>query len=139
MYWCRCIKSAGYHLVKLFISAIISVSGSSWALQCLCFGIYTHNTVPARAEGHLLSLFLFSARYTAIAAWRPDMRGVSTGLVPTHANGCVALTPFWLTACICIPLCINSVVLQVPQESYNACRFPLAALVFTMYLFIYCR
>ena len=50
-----CVK-CGHFLVcvaccRISITSIsdnLSILGSGWASQCLCFGIYTHNTVPAR-------------------------------------------------------------------------------------------
>ncbi len=37
-----------YYLSKLFIPAInLYETDSGWALQCICYGIQTHNTVPA--------------------------------------------------------------------------------------------
>ena len=117
------------------------MSGSGWALWCSCYGISTHNIVPSRAPATpypvspvLYSRFQHVRGHCCVAS--RHARRASTGLAPTHANGCVALTPFQPTACICIPLCINSVVLQALRERYNAYLCPLAALVFTMYLYI---
>ena len=56
------------------------------------------------------------------------LRGVQTrkpGVYRAHSytrQRLVALTPFQPTACLCIPLCINSVVLQALRERYNASR-----------------
>ena len=116
---------------KLFISAIIVFSDSGWALQCTCYGIYTHNTVPSRATSPPFSPVLYSRFQHAT---QPLLRGIQTRetgvcrVSPTHSNGCVTLTPFQPTACICISLCTNSIVLQALRERYNAYRCPLVAL-----------
>ncbi len=48
----------------MFISAVNSyVTGSGWALQCTCYGIYTHNTVLARV---LCGLIIMSAFISVI-------------------------------------------------------------------------
>ena len=35
------------YLVKFLFQSYGNVTGAGWVLQCPCFGIYTHNTVPA--------------------------------------------------------------------------------------------
>ena len=92
---------------------------------------HTHNTVPSRTTmilmSPLFSISYFSTprSYSSVAS--RHARQASAVLIPTHANA-VWHCPFQPTACICIFLCTNSIVLQALQERYNARRCMLAAL-----------
>ena len=113
------------YLSKLFISAIIRMS------QALvgCYSAHapaSARTILSLPEPPLYRFPLFSI--LDFSATQPLLRGVQTretGVCRVSfrpVNGCVALTPFQPTACLCIPLCTNSIVLQALRERYNAYR-----------------
>ena len=127
---------------KLFISAIIGYFRLWPGITVLMLRHLHAQYCPVQSHRYtispLFSILVFSTLHSHCCVVSRHARRASTGLVSTHANGCVALTPFQPAACICIPLCINSVVLQASRERYNAYHCLLAALVFTTYLSIYC-
>ncbi len=66
------------YLVKFLFQLYAEVTDSGWSLQCSCYGIYTHNTVPARITATSppfspVSILDFST-YVAASAWHPDTR-----------------------------------------------------------------
>ncbi len=83
---------------------------------------------PLLYRSPLFSILDFSRLCSHCSVASRHMRRASAGLALTHANGCVALTPFQPTACICISPCTNLIVLQALRERYNTYHGPPVAL-----------
>ncbi len=94
---------------------------------------------PGRSQSHTytisprFSILVFSTLGSHCSVAPRHARRASAGLLPTHSNGCVALTPFQPTACICIPLCIN-LFCRLFCRHCGSVRTPIVARSLPLYL-----